>query len=449
MNRLTFFIIILITGCLITSCNDDIDIGANIVGSQPIEADFNENIIITAKTVEPIRQFIGYANRGDFERNPYVLGSLDDPNFGQTSSTIFVTPRIAITDIPDFEVSVIDSVILILPYDTLGAYGDQTAMHNVSLHRLQDPVDLVSIDTLFGDQCLEFEDVAITEVNVIPAPRDSVQIFIPSLDSIVTDVPQIRFSLDAEFWQEVLMDTLNTEGTQELVNQVKGYAIMSEPSASSMFGVNLLSTSIASIEVFYTDSVSGVYRLDISSTTSSSNSDRTQTSIKHSCFESDFSGSEVERTLGDSLAEFNYLQGLDGFNIEYDLSNVLDLDEEFVNFAVLEFFVLEDGNEPIADVRCMFLDNEGDFEDILDFGVESIRSVYFDGSLEEVEINGQTLMRYQVIMTNHIINFRNGNIASPFVYITPVGRGLPNHSIIYGPNHPTFPAKLKLITTKP
>jgi hypothetical protein len=447
MNRLTPLIIILVVGCLIISCNDDIAVGANILGTQPIEADFNDQIVITSKTVEPTSPFISYRNTGDFDRNPYLLGELDDPNFGVTSSTVFLTPMTTNSALPDFNISIIDSVVLAIPYDTIGLYGDANAIHNISVHRLQDAIDLASVDTLLASECLEYEDTPITELSIVPSPFDSVPVFDPISDSTITLVPQLRFTLDKDLWQEVLRDTLNTESTQQLVNQVKGYAIKSDPTASSMFGVNLLVTSPASIQIFYTDTISSFFTLDVN-TTSNSSEARDETSIKHSCFESDYSGSEVERTLGDSLAELNYLEGLEGFNIEYDISNVLDIEDEFINYAVLELFVLEDDNQPIEQLLCMYESETQGFINISDFN-SNLRSIYFDGALQEEELNGQTIRKYEVIITRHLIAFRNGDITSPFIYISPFNRGLANHSIIYGPNHPTFPAKLKIITTKP
>ena len=105
MNRLIAFIIALTIGGLFISCNDDVSIGADLIGDQPIAADFNDQLEITAKTVEARSRFIGYRNRSEYNRSPYLLGALDDPNFGKTSSTVFVSHRIENEDLPDFNVS--------------------------------------------------------------------------------------------------------------------------------------------------------------------------------------------------------------------------------------------------------------------------------------------------------------------------------------------------------
>jgi hypothetical protein len=448
MNRLISFIIIFTLGCLIISCNDDVNVGSSLIGDQPIEADFNDQLEITAKTVEPQSRFIGYRNRTDYNRAPYLLGALDDPNFGKTSSTVFVTPRIDNEDIPDFKISMIDSVVMVIPYDTSGIYGDASAMHHISVYRLQDIPDLESIDTLYTDTCIEYEDIPIVEIDIVPAPFDSLDIYSPLTDTLLKVVPQLRLRLDNNLWQSVLSDTLNTIGTQSLINQIKGYAITSEPTSSSMYGVNLLSTGVAGIEVFYTDSISSVYSLDLA-TTSLTSTSRSETSIKHSCFESNYSGSEVERTLGDSLAQFNYLQGMEGFNVEYDLSSVIDIQNVFINYAVLEIYLLEDADSPIDQLLCTFVDSLGVVKNIADFDIPGTRATYFDGALKEVEENGMTLKKYEIIVTNQVIDIRNGKIKSPYVYLSPFGRGLPRHSILYSPNEPNYPAKLKLITTKP
>ncbi len=448
MNRLTSFIIILVLGGMLVSCNDDVSVGANLIGDQPIEADFNDQLEVTAKTVEPRSRFIGYRNRTDYNRAPYLLGALDDPNFGKTSSTVFVSPRIDDEDLPDFNVSIIDSVVMVIPYDTVGLYGDATALHHISVHRLQDVIDLASIDTLYADTCLEYEDTPVVELDIVPQPFDSLDIFSPISDTLFTVSPQLRFQLDKDLWQNVLQDTLNTISTQSLIDQVKGYAITSTPNASSMYGVNLLSTGVSGIEIFYTDTISDVYTFDLA-TTSNTNLTRSETSIKHSCFVSDYSGSEVGRTLGDSLAQFNYLQGMEGFNVEYDLSRIKDLDDEFINYAVLEIYLLEDADTPISQLLCTYVDSLGINRNIADFDIQGTRATYFDGALKEVDENGMTLMKYEVIITNQLIDIRRGKTISPYIYIRPNNRSLPRHSILYSPNDPNFPAKIKLITTKP
>ena len=446
MNRLTSFIIFLTLGGLLISCNDDVSVGANLIGDQPIEADFNDQLEITAKTVEPISQFVGYANRNNFNRGPYLLGSLDDPNFGKTSSTVFVSPRIDNEDLPDFNISVIDSVVLVLPYDTLGLYGDNSATHHISLYRLQNDIDLNSIDTLYTDNCLDIESSPLAEIDIIPNLSDSIIIYNPIGDTTLSVVPQLRFTLDKNLWQNVLMDTLNTLGTQALLNQVKGYAITSVPdNNNSMYGINLQSTGISGIEVFYTDTISSVYTFDLSST-SFSNESRSETSIKHNCFTSDYGGSEVERTLNDSLAQFNYVQGMEGFNVEYDLSSVMDIDDDIViNYAVLDIYLLEDSNTPINELRSTYIDTSGTEKSIEDLG----NSPYYDGSLMNIEENGMSLKRYEIVVTNQVINIRRGTIESPYIYLRPNNRNLPRHAILYSPNDPNYPAKLKLITSKP
>ena len=79
MNKFFWLSIILAFGCLFSACNQDVSVGANLIGDQPIEADFNSEIDITARTVNGVTRFIGYRNRGDFNRGLYLLGELDDP----------------------------------------------------------------------------------------------------------------------------------------------------------------------------------------------------------------------------------------------------------------------------------------------------------------------------------------------------------------------------------
>lgn len=453
MNNSFFALCIFLTGCLMTSCNDELSVGSGLVGDQPIEADFTDEIEISAITVPPVTRFVGYRNNGAFDKFPYLLGSLDDPNFGQTDASVFVTPRIDTTRfIPDFTISLIDSVVMTIPFDTLGTFGDTTATHLISVHRIAEDIDLASVDTLFADTCIDFEATSIIERSFVPRPRDSILFFNPSSDTIEAEIAQLRFPLDIDVWESALIDPITLLSTQSLVDQVKGYAITSETSNSSMIGLNLRAGNGAEIQVFYTDSAKGVYRLDLS-TTSNSSLRRDETSIKHNCYTSDFSGSEVGRTLEDPTAEFNYLEGMEGFNVQYDLSAINDLDnDQFINFGVLEFYLLQDGTEPITQLQAVYIDSlnpNGPILNIEDTDVSIFSDDFFNGTIQEVEEDGMTLMKYEVIVTNHLINLKNGEITTPFLYLRPSFRDLARHSILHSPNHPDRPAKLNLITTKP
>lgn len=435
------------------SCNNDLSVGSSLVGDQPIEADFTDEIEISAITVPPITRFIGYRNNGAFDKFPYLLGSLDDPNFGQTDATVFVTPRLDTTaTIPDFNVSMIDSVVMVLPFDPLGTYGDTTATHLIRVHRIAEDIELASVDTLFADTCIDFEAASIVERSMVPRPRDSVFVFNPSSDTIEAEVAQLRFQLDVDVWQPVLTNPITLLSPQAVVDEVKGYAITSETSSSSVIGLNLRTNNGAQIDVFYTDSVKGVYSLDLS-TTSNSSQRREQTSIKHNCYVSDLSGSEVGRTLEDPTAEFNYIEGMEGLNVRYDLSAINDLDDDqFINYGVLEFYVVQDGMEPITQLQAVYIDSlnpNGPILDIQDESVSVFPNDFFNGAIQEVEENGMTLMKYEVIITNHLINLKNGDITTPFLYLRPDFRDLARHSILHSPNHPERPAKLNLIITKP
>lgn len=70
----------------------------------------------------------------------------------------------------------------------------------------------------------------------------------------------------------------------------------------------------------------------------------------------------------------------------------------------------------------------------------------FNGSLD---IDNQAeIVKYEMNITNHIKEIFEGNQSSK-IYLTVRDRVQnPNSVVIFGPNHPTFPAKLKLTYTK-
>lgn len=443
MNTSSLFIFILVIGCLCVSCNKEVTIGSDIIEDQPIGIDFNESIDISAETVfgDP---GVMYRNSVNLTRRTYLLGELDDPNFGKTSSTVFVTPRIS-DNVPDFTTATLDSVVMVLPYDTLGQYGDLDAIHELSVHRLQEDIDLFTIDTLLSDFCFDYDPTPIISYSFNPEPRDSTDVYSPFVDSVVTILPQIRIRLDDALWNNLLLDTLNTETTQSLVNIVKGYAIKSVPNGSNMYGINLSATSPAGIEVFYTDSIDRVFTFDLSATVQAEE----ESLVKHNCFQSDYSGSVVESVIGDNSSELNYMQGLQGFDVVYNLSDVLSLEDQFVNYAVLELFAEKvDGVEPLNVLIAAYRDSNNNLIRIRD--ITSSAGGFFNSSVQEVDVDGITVLKHEIVITNHVIDLINGAVDNTSLTILANNKNEnPKHTVFYSPNHPTYPASLKLITTKP
>jgi len=440
LNLIAFLALCL---CVIfCSCNKEITVGADLIEDQPINVEFTDALDITAKTVIG-DSITTYFNTVNSDQRTFILGAFEDGIYGKASSTIYLTPRASFIVPPFISGASIDSVILTLPIDTIGYYGSENATHDISLFRLSQPIDLESTSELYSNDCLEFESTPLQTLSVVPSKLDTVLLYNPNVDSSQLFNPQLRFKLDKELWEPIFIDSLYPAETQtQLVDAINGYAIQSVPSENSFFSLNLASTSAAEVQVFYTDTTNHVLSFDVNTTAQNNN----ESSVKHICFEHDYSGSEVGAALMNADNEFNYLQGLQGLDIEYDLSPILNYDDVIINYGVLELFLLEDpDNEPVSFVTGSYRKTDGSLQEI-----EDLFSFYYDGSVIDSTLNGMPVKKYQLLITSHLINLVNGEVLDPTLTLRSFQKDVnPNRSKIFSPTHPDFPARLRLITTKP
>jgi len=431
---------------LLAACNQESPVGANLLGDETIDVTFIDSIEVSAVSLYDDPS-VTFRNGGLFNDRTYLLGSLNDPALGKSFSSLYVSPGL-LSVFPSMRR--IDSVVMSLPLDTLGFYGDTTQMHNISVHRLIDPFRVEgSGDTLFSDMCdFEVEMDPLGSVQQAFFPRKDVSFFNPEADSIVPGPPQIRIPLESPIWDEIRADTSFQASDTALINFAKGFRITSEGADNSMLGIDLTDRSSQSyLQWYYVDTanMSRVYLMDVGR-------------FRHNCFEHDRSGSDVEAAINAATdAENNYLQSMGGVITEYDLSNVRSLDSDrLINSAVLEIFAENgpDGYAPGNIILASYIDENGDevfIEDIAAGG--SNPNFLFDGSIRPIVVNGQTIQKYNLLLTAHVISLVRGKIENPKLRVRLVPSGgtgqRPTRTVLYSPTHPEFPVKLKLTLSKP
>ncbi|NNE27330.1 MAG: DUF4270 family protein [Saprospiraceae bacterium] len=428
--------------CLMAlACTESIQLGADLVEDGDIEIHYTDTIAIPGKTVSanPPPTF---RNSATFNSRTFLVGTLNSPEFGLSSSTTyFSATRLSV--LPDLDDAVIDSIVMAIPLDTIGSYGDTTEVHELNLFQLVDPFILESSeDTLFSDLELAYHDTPLSTITTRINARDSISYYNPIADTIVRIIPQLRFKMDTAFWSPVLRDSLINETDTSIIEYVKGFALESSNATNSMFGINLQDEASAIVEIYYTvgDTMKELYLMDLGV-------------YRHSFFNQDFTGSEVEAVIDqDGQDEFLYLQSMAGPNVELDLSFIDMLPNEILNKAVIEFTVPEplDINAPINQILASYPLEDGKLAIIEDVSTRFLNFV-FGGNLQYVQKNnGNFYYKYEINITNHVINIVNGEIDNKRLILSGLAKSeRPNQSKIFGPSHPEFPVLLKLITTKP
>ena len=440
MKRVAFYALALLSLLGLGSCADDTEVGSGLLGAEDLEVisldDFD--IVVTQLGPQAIPQI------GDdiplFQR--HSLGSITNPEFGSITSAFYIRPQLPPgTLVPNFENATLDSVAIILKVDTTRFYGNPRALHDVAIYELEQPYEVT--DTVKTDQVLlrSAEPVGSVE-RVVLSELDSISL-LDGRGLVTFFEDALRITLRRRFGSDIFQDTERNNTSEGIAELINGFYVESNSGNSiAQFDLN---DEISSMVFYYKDSLTinqnFPYRFGTYNPTN---------------FTHDISGSDLEQALADNSANDRFfLQGHSGATIEVDISDVLSVEDPFINLATLEFFV--DRRTQIDTVLFGFplavdlftLDTSGLLAPVVDLNIG--REVgqtlgIFNGSLDSDDLN--EIVRYEMNITNHVKGIFDGTQSSRLFLTVRDRIQNPNSVVIFGPNHPTFPAKLKLTYTK-
>lgn len=428
---------------ILYACNEEITVGSSLLEDGAIDVNYTDTLALTGKVVESNR-VIAYRSSSSSTNNLYLLGQLTDPVFGNSSSELYLSSRLENTVFPNFDTLSIDSVIMVLPLDTLGIFGQDNAMHTLSVYQLRDRLNTEDRDTIYADEQFEIEATELGRISKTISHRDSFEIFSPNDDTIVRIPPQLRIPLDTSLWHEIANDTLISRNDEMYRDAVRGFLVRSENSDNAMLGINLATNSAASIQFYYSadDTTHRIYFFDLGT-------------VRSSYFTHDYSGTPVETSFGDSLSTVWYLQQMMGPNIEIDLSSVKDYADKVINRATLELFVLDEGSpdvELVEELEAYYINDSGQRTLVFDKLVQNAGTAIpvFGGELESRDIDGNNVSLYSVDISNHVNLIVSGEIESSKIIIQASGKlSGARRTILYSYNSQDFPARLKLVSSNP
>jgi hypothetical protein len=434
------FVFILLCAVLI-SCNEEISVGSSIVDDGSITLDYTDTLFLSGKTVKGDPAVV-FRNTSTFDRQTYLLGQLDDPSFGSSRADLYMSSNVVDNFFPAFDTLKIDSVVMVLPLDTLGQFGEDNVLHDIRVYQLSNTLEVDFQDTLFSDQSFDFNPVAIGEYTGIVNHLDSVDVYSVTEDRIIAEEAQLRITLDTALWHEIASDTLVSRNDTLYNDVVKGFLVQASSSESSMIGINLAPNSNVGIRFYYSadDTTHRVYTFDLAN-------------IRSNNFIHDYSGTAVESALNSGDDELMYLQGMEGLDLELDLSSVRDVSDRIINRAVLELILDESDNtnEAVEQLEAFYFTTAGTRIRLTDQILQNNSFIsVFGGRLSDISIDGLELKAYNIDISNHVNAIIENDIDTATIRLQAINKeqsGL--RSAIFGPAHNTYPAKIKLVTSKP
>jgi hypothetical protein len=449
-------LMVLLTILLMSSCQDSILVGNELLENEKINLAFTDSLGISSKTIDGDRittYTVGVDSR------TYLAGKIEDPTYGTSEASIYFKTNLVAATPPNYNLETgtvkFDSLILVLSYDTLGTYpNSNNSLHKVELFQLSETY--ASTDTFYSDTNLNIGDL-LAEGTILVNTTDSVSIIDHVTGDTIQSVPQMRLKLNANFGKTLLSDAEAATSDTAYVNLTKGFYLKSTPlSGSSIYGFNFSIEALASANksnrliMYYTvdDTIKKEYQYLINTATINA-------------FNNTIAGTTVENVINTTTMgnETTYLQGMAGVKTVVSFDDLAFLDDKLINKVELDVFVSEpigiNEYEPPYQLIATHISSTtgklvfiNDISQLLNSGLTS-SSIFGSGSVFKGYLDETAAVRkYTLNITNHI-----KEVLSDPTYNSEITIGILNESetprrvALFGAKHSTYPMKLKVSYT--
>jgi hypothetical protein len=432
-------------------CTDPTGVGSNLLREDQANVVFVDTFKIISQTVKGDSVQV-FSPQGALSR--HLFGRMVDPLFGiseasyygqfvpDSNGTIFITkPRI-------------DSIVLVLPVDTVGVYGSRTQPFTMEVYELSE--SLSRYTTYFSDTKLSLNNL-IGKGSFLPRiDSANVNVFAHpgAIGGVVrTRLPgQIRIPLNKDFGQRLIdadtsiyiLDTL-------FIAKFKGIYLKPVSNDKGLTSFNVV-TQRSGIFIYYNENgVNRQYRylVDLQS-------NGVPLIPRISAFRFDRNGSILGKYLSDPNKPQDYMlvQGLGGSYGKISFPSLLKLKNVIVNQAELVLQVAKDVNDdpiftPASQIALFYKDNEDGILRLIDDFILAGGSLTtrFGGSY--IPATETAPATYKMLLSNHLQKVLLGKIKDPNLYVGVFPRSDKGGRVVfYNTNNPNFKSKLRLTYTQ-
>lgn len=447
-----FALLLLLAVFTNNACNDPTVIGSDLLSGDELDIEFTDTVTIVSYNIAE-DSIITYNPDIFTNIESFPIGNFNDPIFGQANSAAYFQPTLNIT-FPDFDPSyTLDSVVLILPYNAKGSYGNLAESYSLEVYQMLEEFP----DTQIYSNRSFPVDRLIGQISYTPMVNDSVVIEVPGeMDSFVNVPPQLRIPLNQNFFDRDLfaIDSPYTSVVDDFEAFLKGIHVRPTSTNSGMPSFNLRAAVTGSsvqnsgIRVYYhQDTIYSEYLFPIFSdnvVTANYVHDYTSSPIG---LASDFIGENA--TYTDSLL---FLQGMSGTNFVIEIPYSENLSNKILNKAELEFpiqFLPEDNQSvflPVEQIVVSEILDDGSLRLIDDYifainsvGIDDVSTLF--GGVQDSDD------AYRVNITTHLQDMSRGLVTEKMMITLFPKAEQAARVVLNGPGKSIKPAKLKVTFT--
>ena len=443
MNQryMTIWCMILFLGICTISCNETTPIGSDIIGDEELLT----TSVVDSFTIQSATVTADSIYSSDRTRL-YLFGAVNDPVFGKVNASIFTQFLLRASNPNIGEKPIFDSLVLTFAYNNDIVFGNSVSNNSVSVHEVENV--LQSSDLYYSNQEITYNPRLVGEKrNFQYEPSDSVTIATSIVDStgvVLRDkvLPHLRIRLSDELGRRLMnqIGDVAFESDKQFQQFFKGLYIRPENTNNSIVFFDILSEQ-TKMTLYYTDDDGGLGTLDFSMNLSTA-------VINH--FEHNYSKTPVAEFVNESTSastEKAYVQAMSGLEIDLEIPSLTNevLGNVAINKAELDIYQLEaDGNALFTAPVALGLVAEDLVENTT--VVLSSNSTGFRG--DTLTVDGEMGVLYRIdIDLQSLQDFLDNSNSKKMTLLPSNPFTTPYRMVVGGPQHPTFPMKLRLIYT--
>jgi hypothetical protein len=437
MTHKLLFLFALISLCW-SACSEPTPFGADLLEDQVAQLEFTDTLSLQF-TLEREDSLLT-SDRSSIA-SYFICGRLNDPFFGVSKANVYTLFQLSALS-PDFSNADLDSIVLFLGYDANGVYGDTLTPQTLHVNRLAEVIQ--NSKGYYSTNAIPAAEEIGTLNNFMPRPRTSVNLF-----DTITKGAYVRVPLSNALGQDILkLDSATLANDSTFYAFVRGLRITAEPASDpgAMLAFDLNDSKFSFIRLYYTQNDTSKRTFDL----------RFRGTNKFVQYEHDYSGKPVEALIGKPVNELLYLQGITGLRLKMHVPFANALKNVAINKAELLLTVAEQPGDflslaPASQLVMTKKSTDTTLAFISDVAYASnlgaLRS-FFGGFPNNELVGGVTVKQYKMTMSSHfqdMIVDPTTSLEERTVFINVFTQnGSAMRSILYGVNHPLYPAKLSI-----
>ncbi len=458
---------ILVSVLLLWACNDPISIGSDLLDDNRADVKFVDTMAITVESYIPDSVVAGPR----LLLSNYACGKFEDPVFGSTEAAIFAHLLVPNSTESSLTGAELDSIRLVLPFDTLTNYGNINLPLELEIHRLAEKISLDQ--TYYTDKTFATE-AAKLDLNsgpFLPNPKADRTVLNYTSDTQVDtfSFPHLRIPLEDALGTELLsLDPAVYLNDSLFFEKFKGIRIQGVGTQPGLLSFDLFSSRGGILVYYRKDGKNRQLHFPFYVAGDLFSAARNGGKVLH--VKHDYTGSQVAPFIGatgrtDSLIP---LQSINGLQLRVQFPNLAALGNIIINQAELEFTVADMPGDDInlftrpAQLLPYEINSSGRVVPIRDVSIAvQLRGQdynIFTGGNPVRQSDGRVV--YKINLTSHFQRIIDQSAQAELI-IAPhlltattllsnflfLNIEQPGRTVFYGTAHPSYRAKLNLLFT--